>query len=209
MARPPTKSRLTQTAQGPLPFSSQNLPAFAVTCKSGWFCWLETTWLKQHLLGHLTQEWEKVKVVSVYFYLDRKTEGQSWRSISAEEKQSWWTMTELLFQGCFTGGWGTKCFSGCRDLRNEEQGLQVPAPCFWHSPFRAEVPGANSYQAQSSNSRIFLSFERVTGADRLSPASLDHIPALATVWWMSLSPRRQGGALPFHYYPGSILWLTF
>ena len=110
----------------------------------------------------------------------------------------------LLFQGCFVGGWGAECFSAC-----QVQGQQrpVPASCFWCSPFRAELWGANGYQAYS-NSRTLLSLER--GQEQTTWALPPWTTAApAAVWWIALPPGEWGAARPDPYYPGSISGLTF
>lgn len=91
----------------------------------------------------------KVKVVSVYFALQRKLESDQ---IGLMEEDS------LLFQERSAleeaGRQGFLC-----PLGSEEWCLDAAASCLWYAPVKAEAQGAKSHQACSSSSGVFLSFE--------------------------------------------------
>lgn len=121
--------------------------------KRGWFCWLQTAGLKQHLFGHLTLERERFWKWFLFILIS----SVKWRAITL----AWWKKT---------AGWGAKCFSACQDW-----GVVAGSGCLMLTVVTIQSRGArSSYQAHSPSSRVCLCFERVTLTDHLSPASLEH-----------------------------------
>lgn len=67
------------------------------------------------------------------------------------------------------------------------------------------MPGANGYHVYSSSFGVFLSLERVTGTDRLGPASLERSSTCNNMMDAPVSKKAGRHSLPFPDYTGSIL----
>lgn len=156
----PTKSRFQEQPR-PLQYPGLKPSLFAATSKRSGLLIANHT-AKTTPAWALNPGMGKVKVVSVYFALQRKLESDQ---IGLMEEDSLLLQERSAVEEA--GHQGSLC-----PLGSEEWRLDAAASRLWDAPFKAEARGAKSHHACSSSSGVCLSCEWVTGTDLLSPASL-------------------------------------